>query len=139
MEVCYFGAPRYGHHGGIQGSKLTTIALHTRSSHGSTHRKGWHHPGPVHRSSRRISKASCGRRVHSTSGRRRTRTKLTFGFERNIIVQERCHATIPTVWVQARTGKICWFLSTLSRLASPETLGHKTGLCSKQTRPSTVD
>ncbi|KAK1132004.1 hypothetical protein K0M31_016146 [Melipona bicolor] len=48
-------------------------------------------------------------------------------------VRERCHATIPTVWVQARMGKIYWFLSTLSRPASPETFGHKTGLCSKQT------
>ncbi|KAK1116425.1 hypothetical protein K0M31_019064 [Melipona bicolor] len=56
-----------------------------------------------------------------------------------VYVRERCHATIPTVWVQARTGKIYWFLSTLSRPASPKTLGHKTGLCSKQTRPSTVD
>ncbi|KAK1120140.1 hypothetical protein K0M31_012864 [Melipona bicolor] len=54
-------------------------------------------------------------------------------------VRESFHASIPTVWVQARTGKIYWFLSTLSRLASPETLGHKIGLCSKQTRPSTVD
>lgn len=51
MQVCYFEALR--HHGGTQGWKLTTIALHIRSDHGSTHRKEWHHPDPVHRSNRR--------------------------------------------------------------------------------------
>ncbi|KOX75133.1 hypothetical protein WN51_14280 [Melipona quadrifasciata] len=57
------------------------------------------------------------------------------------IVRERCHATIPMVWVQARTGKIYWFLRTLSWPVSPENLGHMAAffLSKETTRPSTVD
>ncbi|KOX77555.1 Histone-lysine N-methyltransferase SETMAR [Melipona quadrifasciata] len=76
----------------------------------------------------------CKRQNERTSVKRAAFLKIT------VAVRERCHATIPTVWVQARTGKIYWFfLSTLSRPASPETLGHKAGLGSKQTKPLTAD
>ncbi|KAK1117385.1 hypothetical protein K0M31_016756 [Melipona bicolor] len=96
-EACHFGAPGYRQHRDTQGYKRATIGLRTRSDHCAIHRKGWHHPGPVHRSNQRTSKASGGRRVHFTSGpRRRTRGNLASGFERHAFKMGGMFARVPS-------------------------------------------